>query len=91
MEQMCRNIRTLFPFDPPTTDGETRAAALQYVRKISGFAKPSHANEDAFGAAVDEIAEASSRLIRSLESKAPPKNREAEAAKARAKFAARRA
>jgi hypothetical protein len=80
---MCRNIRPLFNFDPPTTQEEIRAASLQFVRKISGFTKPSKANEGAFLAAVDEIAGVSSRLIEALETSAPPKNREAEAAKAR--------
>jgi hypothetical protein len=80
---MCRNIRPLFNFDPPTTPEEIRAASLQFVRKISGFTKPSKANEGAFLAAVDEIAGVSSRLIEALETSAPPKNREAEAAKAR--------
>ena len=88
---MCRNIKTLFPFDPPTTEEEIRAAALQYVRKISGFAKPSKANEEVFVAAIAQISEASARLIRSLETKGPAKNREIEAAKAKLRFAARRA
>ncbi len=82
---MCRNIKTLFNFDPPTTDEETRAAALQFVRKISGFNKPSKANETSFYNAVDEIARASSRLLRSLETNAPLKNREQEAANTRAR------
>jgi len=82
---VCRNIRTLFNFDPPVTDEEVRAASLQFVRKISGFTKPSKANEDAFEAAVDEVAAICSRLLRSLETTAPPKNREDEAAKARAR------
>lgn len=86
---MCRNIKILFNFDPPVTDEEARAAALQFVRKISGFNKPSKANEAAFASAVDEIAAASSRLLRSLETTAPPKNREEEAAKAKARSAAR--
>jgi hypothetical protein len=86
---MCRNIRTLFNFEPPTTDEEVRAAALQYVRKISGFAKPSRGNEDAFDAAVAEVADASARLLASLETTAPPKDREVEAAKARARTAER--
>jgi hypothetical protein len=81
---MCRNIKPLFNFEPPVNDEEVRAAALQYVRKISGFNKPSKANEVAFYAAVDEIAAASSGLLASLETNAPPRNREAEAAKARA-------
>jgi hypothetical protein len=82
---MCRNIKTLFNFDPPVTDDEVRAASLQFVRKISGFNKPSKANEEAFEAAVDEVASISIRLLRSLETTAPPKNREEEAAKARAR------
>jgi hypothetical protein len=82
---MCRNIKTLFNFDPPVTDEEVRAASLQFVRKISGFTKPSKANEDAFLAAVDEVAGISKRLLRSLETTAPPKNREEEAAKAKAR------
>jgi hypothetical protein len=82
---MCRNIRTLFNFDPPVTDDEVRAASLQFVRKISGFNKPSKANEAFFSAAVDEISEISIRLLRSLETTAPPRNREEEAAKARAR------
>ncbi len=86
---MCRNIRTLFNFDPPVTAEEVQNASLQFVRKISGFNKPSKANEAAFLTAVDEIAEVSSRLIRSLETNAPPKNREEEATKAKARAAAR--
>jgi len=86
---MCRNIKTLFNFDPPVTDDEVRAASLQFVRKITGFSKPSKANEDSFIAAVDEIAGVSNRLLRSLETNAPPKNREEEAAKARARAAER--
>jgi len=86
---MCRNIRPLFNFDPPATAEETRAAALQFVRKISGFAKPSKTNEEAFRAAVDEIAGISARLIQTLETNAPPKNREEEAAKAKARAADR--
>ena len=86
---MCRNIKTLFNFDPPVTDEEVRAASLQFVRKISGFAKPSKANEKLFLAAVDEIAGVSSRLLLSLETNAPPKTREEEAAKARARSAER--
>ncbi len=82
---MCRNIRELFNFDPPATEEEIRAASLQYVRKISGFAKPSKANEDAFHGAVNEVAAASARLLRSLETSAHPKNREEEAAKAKAR------
>ena len=86
---MCRNIKMLFNFDPPVTDEEIRAASLQFVRKISGFTKPSKANEPAFLAAIDEVAAASSRLLRSLETTAPPKNREEEAAKAKARAAVR--
>jgi hypothetical protein len=82
---MCRNIKTLFNFAPPVTDDEIRAASLQFVRKITGFNKPSKANEDAFLAAIDEVAAVSTRLLRSLETTAPPKNREEEAAKARAR------
>ena len=80
---MCRNIRPLFNFDPPATDDEIRAAALQYVRKISGFTKPSQANQAAFDVAVDEIARVSAELIAALETNAAPKDREIEAAKAR--------
>jgi hypothetical protein len=86
---MCRNIKTLFNFDPPTTEEEIRAASLQFVRKISGFTKPSKANESFFLGAVDEVAAVSARLLRSLETNAPPKNREEEAAKAKARGAAR--
>jgi len=86
---MCRNIRTLFNFDPPVTEEEVRAASLQFVRKISGFTKPSRANEMAFLAAVDEIANISNRLLHSLETSAPPKNREEEATKAKARAAQR--
>ena len=86
---MCRNIKTLFNFDPPVTREEIRAASLQFVRKISGFNKPSRANEAAFQAAIEEIAGVSNRLMRSLETGAPPKNREEEAAKARARAAER--
>ena len=82
---MCRNIRTLYNFEPPATDEEIRAAALQFVRKISGFATPSAANQEAFERAVDEVARASSSLLVSLVTKASPRNREAEAAKARAR------
>jgi hypothetical protein len=82
---MCRNIKTLFNFDPPVTEEEVRAASLQFVRKISGFTKPSKANEEAFLAAVDEVAGVATRLLLSLETNAPPKNREEEAAKARAR------
>lgn len=86
---MCRSIKPLFNFDPPAGDAEIRAAALQYVRKISGFAKPSNANEAAFDAAVDEIARASERLLAALETSAPPKDWAEEAAKAKARSAAR--
>jgi hypothetical protein len=86
---MCRNIKILFNFDPPVTDEEIRAASLQFVRKISGFSKPSKANEAAFLAAVDEITGVSGRLLRSLETNAPAKNREEEAAKAKARAAER--
>jgi len=86
---MCRNIKTLFNFDPPATDEEARAASLQFVRKITGFNKPSKANEASFLSAVDEIAAISTRLLRSLETNAQPKNREKEAAKARARAAER--
>ena len=86
---MCRNIKTLFNFDPPVTDEETRAAALQYVRKITGFNKPSKANEAAFQAAVGEIAAISIHLLSTLETNAPPKNREEEAARAKERAAER--
>jgi hypothetical protein len=82
---MCRSIKPLFNFEPPVTDDEVRAASLQFVRKISGFAKPSKANEPQFLAAVDEIAGISKRLLRSLETNAAPKNRAEEAAKANAR------
>jgi hypothetical protein len=82
---MCRNIKTLFNFDPPVTEDEVRAASLQFVRKISGFTKPSKANEAVFLAAVEDVAQISMGLLRSLETTAPPKNREEEAAKARAR------
>ncbi len=86
---MCRNIRPLSNFEPPATDDEVQAAALQYVRKISGTTKPSKANEEAFDRAVDAVAAISSELIASLVTSAPPKDREVEAAKARARAAAR--
>jgi hypothetical protein len=86
---MCRNIKTLFNFDPPVTEEETRAAALQFVRKITGFNKPSKANEALFLAAVDEIAAISINLLGSLETNAAPRNREEEAAKAKARAAER--
>ena len=86
---MCRNIKTLFNFDPPVNEEEVRAASLQFVRKISGFNKPSKANEAAFVAAIEEISGAASRLLRSLETSAPPRNREVEAAKAKERAAMR--
>ncbi len=86
---MCRNIKVLFNFDPPVTDEEIRAASLQFVRKISGYNKPSKGNEAAFDAAVDEVAAASARLLASLDTNAPTRNREEEAAKAKARAAAR--
>jgi hypothetical protein len=86
---MCRNIKTLFNFDPPVTDEEIRAASLQFVRKITGFNKPSKGNEQVFLVAVGEVANVSMRLLRSLETTAPPKNREEEAAKAKARAAER--
>jgi len=86
---MCRKIRPLFNFDPPTTEDEIRAASLQFVRKISGFHKPSKPNEQSFLGAVNEVAAVSARLLRSLETNAAPKNREEEAAKAKARAAGR--
>jgi hypothetical protein len=86
---MCRNIRTLHNFEPPATEDEVHASALQYVRKISGFSKPSRANEEAFAAAVDAVTAASATLLAHLTTTAPPKNREEEAAKARARSAER--
>jgi len=86
---MCRNIKMLFNFDPPVTPEEVRAASLQFVRKISGFNKPSKANESAFNAALEEIAAASGRFLSALETNAPPKNREEEAARLKARSAAR--
>lgn len=86
---MCRNIKTLFNFDPPVTPDEIRAASLQFVRKICGFSKPSKANESAFLAAVEEIAEVSKHLLNSLETNAPARNRDEEAVKARARAALR--
>jgi hypothetical protein len=86
---VCRNIKTLFNFDPPVTDEEVRAASLQFVRKISGFNKPSKANEDAFQAAVGQIADVSTRLLIALETNAPPKNRDEEAQKAKLRAAER--
>ncbi len=86
---MCRNIKNLFNFDPPVTDAEIRDASLQFVRKISGFNKPSKANEEAFNTAIDEVAAVCARLLYSLETTAPPKNREEEKAKAKARSAER--
>jgi hypothetical protein len=86
---MCRNIKMLFNFDPPVTPEEIRAASLQYVRKISGFNKPSKANEAAFLSAIEEVADISNRLLRTLETNAPPRSREEEAAKAKARSAQR--
>jgi hypothetical protein len=86
---MCRNIRTLHNFEPPATEEEVRASALQYVRKVSGSTKPSQANEDAFNRAVDEVVDVTTRLLDSLVTNAPPKNREAEAAKLRERAAKR--
>jgi hypothetical protein len=88
---MCRNIRTLHNFEPPATEEEVRASALQYVRKISGFSKPSQANAEAFERAVDDVAAVSARLLGELVTNAPPKDREVEAAKAKARSAARNA
>lgn len=86
---MCRNIRTLANFAPPATDDEIRASAIQFVRKLSGTSKPSKVNEDAFNAAIEEVTDAATRLIRSLKSSAPPRNREEEARKARERAAER--
>jgi hypothetical protein len=86
---MCRNIHTLFNFEPDATDEEVRDAALQYVRKISGYTKPSHANEEAFARAVDEVSAATRRLVDSLVTAAPPKDREVEAARRRARASER--
>jgi hypothetical protein len=86
---MCRNIRPLFHFEPPVTNGEIRNASLQFVRKVSGFTKPSEANQEAFDQAVDEVAAAVHRLMATLITNAPPKNREVEAAKARVRAAKR--
>jgi hypothetical protein len=86
---MCRNIRTLYNFEPPATDHEVRAAAEQYVRKVSGFTKPSQANAEAFERAIEDVAEVSARLLGELVTNAPPKDREVEAAKARARAAER--
>jgi hypothetical protein len=86
---MCRNIKTLHNFAPPATDDEIRASSLQFVRKLSGFTKPSHANEDAFNHAVDEVAHVAHHLLESLVTNVPPRNRETEAAKAKARSAKR--
>jgi hypothetical protein len=86
---MCRNIKTLFNFEPPATQDEIHASALQFVRKLSGFNKPSHANEDAFNVAVAEVTAAARKLLSSLETNAPPKDREVEAEKARERNRAR--
>ncbi|MGE0663939.1 MAG: DUF2277 domain-containing protein [Hyphomonadaceae bacterium] len=86
---MCRNIKTLFNFDPPATDEEIRAASLQFVRKLSGYNAPSKANETVFNAAIDEVFDAAKRLLTSLETAAPPKDRDVEAAKAKARAAER--
>ena len=86
---MCRNIRPLHNFEPPATDEEVRAAALQFVRKISGYTKPSQANQEAFDLAIEEVAAASTRLLQALETNAPPKNREIEAEKRKARAATR--
>jgi hypothetical protein len=86
---MCRNIRTLYNFEPPATNDEVRAASLQFVRKISGFTKPSHANQAAFDLAVDEVTAAARKLLDALVTNAPPKDREVEAAKAKARAAER--
>ncbi len=86
---MCRNIRTLFNFEPPATDDEIRASAVQFVRKLSGFAKPSKANEPAFERAVEDVTKAARRLLDSLETASPPRDREVEAMKARARAAER--
>jgi hypothetical protein len=86
---MCRNIRTLFNFEPPATEEEIRASSLQFVRKLSGFNKPSHANEEAFDRAVDEVADAARRLVRSLVTNAGPRSRDEEARKAKERSAAR--
>jgi hypothetical protein len=86
---MCRSIHTLFNYEPPATEEEVRSAALQYVRKISGYAKPSHANEEAFARAVDEVHEASAKLLEALVTSAPPRDREIEAERKRARAAER--
>lgn len=86
---MCRNIKTLYNFDPPASEEEVRAASLQFVRKLSGSSKPSRANQQVFDQAVDEVAEAATRLLAGLVTQAPPRNREVEADKAKARFAKR--
>jgi len=86
---MCRNIKVLYNFDPPVTDDEVRAASIQFVRKVSGFSKPSKANEAVFQQAIDEISAVTARFLGALETQAPPKNREEEAAKAKARAATR--
>jgi len=86
---MCRNIRPLFNFEPPASDEEVRAASVQFVRKISGFTAPSKANQDAFNRAIDEIASVARKLVDALETNAPPKNRDEEAAKAKERFLSR--
>jgi hypothetical protein len=86
---MCRNIKTLFNYDPPATEDEVRAASLQFVRKLSGFTRPSKANEAAFSRAIDEVADVAMRLLDALETNAPPRDREVEAAKAKARAAER--
>jgi hypothetical protein len=86
---MCRNIRTLFNFEPPATEDEVRASALQFVRKLSGFSKPSHANAEVFDRAVDEVSDVARRLLKALETTAPPRDRDVEAEKARARSRAR--
>jgi hypothetical protein len=86
---MCRNIKTLYNFAPPATDDEVRASSIQFVRKLSGFTKPSHANQEAFDRAIDEVAAAARRLFDSLVTNAPPRDREVEAAKAKARAAQR--
>jgi hypothetical protein len=86
---MCRNIRTLFNFEPPATEGEVRASAVQFVRKLSGFTRPSKGNEAAFNQAIDEVTEAAERLLHSLQTLSPPRDREHEAEKARARAKAR--
>lgn len=86
---MCRNIKTLFNFDPPATDEEIRAASVQFVRKLSGFTRPSHANQQAFDQAIDEVSDVARRLIDALVTSAPPRDREEWAAKARARAAER--